>query len=92
MSFLKFKIIAKDPSQTMGHVFLDVLFNEDHIVSIKPINIILNDEIVKGYWIRMTNGKKYRASEIPEQLKELLGREDTQIPRAQEVEETPLTQ
>ncbi len=50
----------------------EMLVNPDHIVSIKPINIVLKQGILKGYWIRLSNGKKYRASSIPAILLEML--------------------
>lgn len=67
MGFLKFKILdinnhSYDKSET------EMLINEDHIVSIKPIKIVLDSEMIKGYWMRLSNGKKYRATEIPMEL------------------------
>jgi hypothetical protein len=52
---------------------VEVLFNLDHIVSIKPIRIVRHDKILNGFWIRTSNGKKYRASKIPDELLELIG-------------------
>ena len=49
-----------------------ILINEDHLVSIKPIKMMINDHLLDGYWIRTSNGKKYRAIEIPQELKDLL--------------------
>ena len=49
-----------------------VLINVDHLVSIKPIKMMINDHLLDGFWIRTTNGKKYRAIEIPSELKSLL--------------------
>lgn len=52
-----------------------VLLNIDHIISIKPINIVLEERIVRGYWIRLTNGKKYRTIDLPLALNDLLSNE-----------------
>ena len=49
-----------------------MLINLEHVITIKPINIVMNDQLVEGYWIRMSNGKKYRASNAPEEIKQLL--------------------
>lgn len=45
-----------------------MIFNLDHIISIKPIKIVLGDHIIDGYWMRTSNGKKYKATRIPEEL------------------------
>jgi hypothetical protein len=52
---------------------VEVLFNLDHIISIKPIRISRPDKLLNGFWIRTTNGKKYRASKIPDDLLEIIG-------------------
>ena len=44
----------------------------DHLVSVKPIKMMINDHLLDGYWIRTSNGKKYRAIEIPQELNQLL--------------------
>ena len=41
--------------------------------------MVVEEKLVKGYWIRTTNGKKYRAVDIPERLKELLDEDDSDI-------------
>ena len=51
----------------------------DHIVSMKPIRMVVEEQLVKGYWIRTTNGKKYRAVEVPEKFKKLLSEAETEI-------------
>ena len=46
-----------------------MLINGDQIVSIKPIKMTTDDrDVLDGYWIRLTNGKKYRALQIPASL------------------------
>ena len=73
MKFHKFHILnAKTgPGQESDEV--EVLFNLDHIISIKPIRINRPDRLVNGFWIRTTNGKKYRASKIPDELLTVIG-------------------
>lgn len=46
-----------------------MLINGDQIVSIKPIKMTTEErDVLDGYWIRLTNGKKYRALQIPASL------------------------
>lgn len=71
MNFERFTIIKKQDFQEAGETRELILLNIDHIVSIKPIKIVL-EEVLDGYWIRMTNGKKYRATEIPSQVSSLI--------------------
>lgn len=72
MEFKKFKIFnSKGSSGPLEEV--EVLFNLNHIVSIKPIRIVRPDQLINGFWIRTTNGKKYRASMIPEELLNIIG-------------------
>lgn len=74
MKFRKFSILdvkATGTSTESGEV--EVLFNLDHIISIKPIRISRPDKLMNGFWIRTTNGKKYRASKIPDDLLEVIG-------------------
>ena len=52
---------------------IEVLFNLNHIVSIKPIRISRSDKLINGFWIRTSNGKKYRASQIPDELLSVIG-------------------
>lgn len=52
---------------------IEVLFNLDHIISIKPIRISRQDKLLNGFWIRTSNGKKYRASKIPDELLSIIG-------------------
>lgn len=71
MKFRKFNILEmKSPNQETE---TEVLFNLDHIISIKPIRISRPDKILNGFWIRTTNGKKYRASRIPDELLNVIG-------------------
>jgi hypothetical protein len=72
MKFQKFTVINAKAS-THNADEIEVLFNLDHIVSIKPIRISRADSLINGFWIRTTNGKKYRASRIPDELLSVIG-------------------
>ena len=74
MNFKKFRII-NPKANSLDQEEIDILFNLNHVISVKPIRIVKNDQIINGFWIRTTNGKKYRASKIPSELLELLGEE-----------------
>lgn len=71
MKFQKFNILNAKAGQELEEV--EVLINLDHIVSIKPIRIARPDRLLNGFWIRTTNGKKYRASKIPDSLLNIIG-------------------
>ncbi len=71
MKFQKFNVL--DVKGTTENE-IEVLFNLDHIISIKPIRINRPDKLLNGFWIRTTNGKKYRASKIPDDLPEIMGK------------------
>lgn len=72
MKFHKFTVFnAKSSPQEAEEI--EVLFNLDHIISIKPIRIARSDKLLNGFWIRTTNGKKYRASKIPDELLGIIG-------------------
>ncbi len=70
MKFHKFSILDTKAAQETE---IEVLFNLDHIISIKPIRISRPDKLLNGFWIRTTNGKKYRASKIPDELLSVIG-------------------
>ena len=72
MKKLKLFKILTDSNQQMDFDVTPILINEDHLVSVKPIKMMINDHLLDGYWIRTSNGKKYRAIEIPQELNELL--------------------
>lgn len=75
MSFKKFKIInPKDNSNfaTASEEEQTMIINLDHIVSVKPIRINRPDKLIDGYWIRTSNGKKYRATIIPPELEMII--------------------
>lgn len=72
MDLLKFKIVSPKDGQSVDNIYETILINLSHIVSVKPINIVIEEKIVKGFWIRTTNGKKYRAVEIPASITKIL--------------------
>ncbi len=71
MKMQKFTILNPKESNE-GNQETEMLINLDHVVSVKPIRIIGRDNIVQGHWLRLTNGKKYRALRIPSELENLL--------------------
>ncbi len=73
MSFKKFRVLSSKSGSATEAEEVEVLFNLDHIISIKPIRIVKTDKIIHGFWIRTSNGKKYRASMIPDELLGLIG-------------------
>ena len=79
MALERFKIVSPKDGQSVDNIFETLLINTDHIVSLKPIKMVVEEKLVLGYWIRTTNGKKYRAVEIPELLKINLGATETDI-------------
>ncbi|NOT79733.1 MAG: hypothetical protein HOP07_12135 [Bacteriovoracaceae bacterium] len=79
MALERFKIVSPKDGQSVDNIFETLLINTDHIVSLKPIKMVVDEKLVLGYWIRTTNGKKYRAVEIPELLKVNLGATETDI-------------
>ncbi len=76
MSLERFKIVSPKDGQSVDNVFETILINLDHIVSLKPIRMVVSEKLVMGYWIRTTNGKKYRAVEVPENIKTKISIED----------------
>jgi hypothetical protein len=83
MALEKFKIVSPKDGQSVDNVFETLLINLDHIISLKPIRMVVEEKLMNGYWIRTTNGKKYRAVEIPQSLITLMGedvlRESTSV-------------
>jgi len=73
MALERFKIVSPKDGQSVDNIFETLLINTDHIVSLKPIRMVVDEKLVLGFWIRTTNGKKYRAVDIPTSLKATLG-------------------
>lgn len=72
MALEKFKIVSPKDGQSVDNIFETLLINTAHIISLKPIRMVVEDRLVQGYWIRTSNGKKYRAVEIPASIKATL--------------------
>lgn len=87
--FMAFTILNEKSDQQIGMDEQAILFNINHIVSIKPINILLTEgNVVKGFWIRTTNGKKYRATKIPQDIEVQLGKLEGQLPMDDDFNQT----
>lgn len=69
--FKKFKILNHNEAhQTEEQV--EMLINVSHIISIKPIRMTNSQrQVIDGFWIRLSNNKKYKALSIPESIKEV---------------------
>ena len=90
MEFLKFTILNEKADQQIGVDEQTILINRNHIVSIKPINILVSEgEVIKGFWIRNSNGKKYKATQIPAEIEAALGTIGSQLPLEEDQDETP---
>lgn len=71
MNLQKFTIFNHNEAQQADER-LSILLNTDHIISVKPIKLTTAArEVIDGYWIRLTNGKKYKAIQIPVSIKTL---------------------
>lgn len=79
MALEKFKIVSPKDGQSVDNIFETLLINTEHIISLKPIRMVVDDKLVMGYWIRTSNGKKYRAVEIPENLRTILGSNESDV-------------
>jgi len=77
MNLRPFKILNLEEAAPIKESSIPYLLNLDHIVSVKPINILIRGNLHKGYWIRLSNGKKYRALEIPKELDAMLANFDS---------------
>ena len=79
MKLAKFKIINHNEAQQVDEM-TNILINTDHIISVKPIKMTTAErEVIDGYWIRLSNGKKYKAIQIPVSIKESFNEELPQI-------------
>lgn len=66
-----FKILKNESEANLEGVDCTILLNIDHITSMKKINILQAGNIIAGYWVRLLNGKKYKATRIPKELQAL---------------------
>lgn len=69
---LRFNVLNSENDQNLEGIDYPVLLNSNQIASIKPINIMFKGNIIKGFWIRMVSGKKYKATRVPTEIKKLL--------------------
>jgi len=75
-----FKILKDENEPTVEGIDYTILINVDHITSLKPINIPFGGDIIAGFWLRLLNGKKYKATRIPTDLSEMMVKEDELAP------------
>lgn len=68
MSLQRFTILKSADQGQVDGLDYPQLLNIDHISSIKPIKIMYQGNIINGFWIRMSNDKKYKATQIPKDL------------------------
>jgi len=66
--FGKFVIVSRRDMEAMDELREEIFINYDHIVSVKPIQMVTEEAVVKGFWVRVINGKKYRAISIPDDI------------------------
>lgn len=75
MAFSKFTILNHNEAHQRDEV-VNILINIDHIVSIKPIRMATDEQkVIEGYWLRLSNGKKYKALQVPMDLQTKLEEE-----------------
>lgn len=75
MAFSKFTILNHNEGHQRDEM-VKILINTDHIVSLKPIRISTDErKVIEGYWIRLSNGKKYKALQVPQDLQQKLDEE-----------------
>ncbi len=75
MNLKKFTILNHNDAQQIDEK-ISILINMEHIVSVKPINMTTsNRDVIEGYWIRLSNGKKYKAIQVPKVILETLSEE-----------------
>lgn len=68
----KFNVLNSENDQTLEGIDYPILLNTEQIASVKSINIMYKGNIIKGFWIRMVSGKKYKATRVPDAIKTLL--------------------
>lgn len=68
----RFHVLNSENDQNLEGIDYPILLNTEHIVSVKTINIMFKGNIIKGFWIRMVNGKKYKATRVPSEIKAML--------------------
>lgn len=71
----RFNVLNPEDMQQVDGIDYPILINTDLIVTIKPINIMYQGNLINGYWVRTANGKKYKATRIPRSLELMLSEE-----------------
>lgn len=72
MNLKRFTIITRNDAQQTDEK-ISMLINMEHIISVKPIKMTTEHrDVIEGYWIRLSNGKKYRAIQVPKIILETL--------------------
>ncbi|MAX66625.1 MAG: hypothetical protein QF441_13220 [Bacteriovoracaceae bacterium] len=85
MNLKKFTIITRNEAQQIDEK-TNILINLEHIVSVKPIKLsTAKREVIDGYWIRLSNGKKYRAIQVPKLILEELNQDLPAIKKSDEL-------
>lgn len=74
--FFKFRVLSNKEPHEVGDLYETLVLNIDHLVSIKPINIVIDGDVKKGFWIRTANDKKYRAIDVPDSIQALFDDSD----------------
>jgi hypothetical protein len=69
---LRFNVLNPEDMQQVDGIDYPILINTEQIVTIKPITIMYQGNIINGFWVRTANGKKYKATRIPKSLEVLL--------------------
>ncbi|MBT7609335.1 MAG: hypothetical protein HN576_06240 [Bacteriovoracaceae bacterium] len=69
---LRFNVLNPEDMQQVDGIDYPILINIDQIVTIKPITIMYQGNIINGFWVRTINGKKYKATRIPKSLEQVL--------------------
>ncbi|GEM_PF-3827491 len=83
VDLLKCSLLSVHEDLPSKYEISPILLNSAHIVSIKPINIVVAGNVIAGYWIRLTNGKKYKVVDVPEKIRALFGESDLELPVTQ---------
>lgn len=86
MILKKFTIITHNEAQQIDEK-TGILINLEHIISVKPIKLTTMDrEVIDGYWIRLSNGKKYRAIQVPNIILETLEEDLSAVHKSDDTE------
>ncbi len=88
MNLKRFTIISHNEAQQSDEK-TTILINLEHIISVKPIKLTTAErDVIDGYWIRLSNGKKYRAIQVPQVILENITEELPAIQKNDEATHT----